>query len=173
MSSRPKILVYGYGNPGRQDDALGIRFTETVRSWADQGEFPDLHTDMNYQLNIEDALTVSEFDIVLFADAEREQESNPNPDSEPNSVSSLPNAFKLRKISPELDISFSTHILSPGAVLALCGQMGLKTPVSYLITIRGYKWEPNGVMTAQATDNLMKALEYIRPFLVDPLNNPI
>ena len=28
-----KILVYGYGNPGREDDGLGIRFAEIIETW--------------------------------------------------------------------------------------------------------------------------------------------
>ena len=31
-----RILIYGYGNPGRQDDGLGIRLSEELENWAHQ-----------------------------------------------------------------------------------------------------------------------------------------
>jgi len=29
-----KTLIYGYGNPGRQDDAIGIMLVEKLEHWA-------------------------------------------------------------------------------------------------------------------------------------------
>ena len=58
-----KILVYGYGNPGRQDDGLGIFLAEEV----EKRNLLSVTVDTNYQLNAEDALLASEFDVVLSA----------------------------------------------------------------------------------------------------------
>jgi len=64
-----KTLVYGYGNPGRQDDALGILLAERVERWLTMHPVEGVVTDSNYQLNIEDAATIAAFDRVIFADA--------------------------------------------------------------------------------------------------------
>jgi len=67
-----KILVYGYGNPGRQDDALGVLCAKRIKQWAEE-HFPGaVDVDMNYQLNIEDAEKISHYDQVIFADASQE-----------------------------------------------------------------------------------------------------
>ncbi len=67
-----KILLYGYGNPGRQDDALGIRFIERMQVWVKEKGLDNIFFDSNYQLNIEDADTISDYDIVYFVDASME-----------------------------------------------------------------------------------------------------
>ncbi|MCK4515905.1 MAG: hypothetical protein KAU31_11640, partial [Spirochaetaceae bacterium] len=69
-----KILIYGIGNPGRQDDGLGALLVEEIQRAAIPGaSIPgtdhELSFDANYQLNIEDAEAISRHDIVVFADA--------------------------------------------------------------------------------------------------------
>ena len=60
-----KVLIYGYGNPGRQDDALGILLVEKMELWAKENGLGFIDFDSNYQLNIEDAMAISEYDIVI------------------------------------------------------------------------------------------------------------
>ena len=61
-----KILFYGYGNPGRQDDGLGIMFIEQIEQWIKDENLENIETDSNYQLNIEDAEIISHKDFVIF-----------------------------------------------------------------------------------------------------------
>ena len=67
------ILVYGYGNPGRQDDALGVRLAENIEQWVLDEHIQHVEVDYNYQLNIEDSDPVLKADIVIFADASIEE----------------------------------------------------------------------------------------------------
>ena len=67
-----KILIYGYGNPGRQDDGLGVLLAEEIERWSAEKGFVNIHTDSNYQLNLEDADALAKHDLVIFADASRE-----------------------------------------------------------------------------------------------------
>jgi len=60
-----KILVIGYGNLGRLDDGLGPAFAERVQALDLSG----VTVESNYQLNIEDADLIAQFDVVVFADA--------------------------------------------------------------------------------------------------------
>ena len=64
-----KILFYGYGNPGRQDDGLGICFVEEMEKFVRDKDISDISFDSNYQLNIEDADTIKNYDLVFFCDA--------------------------------------------------------------------------------------------------------
>ena len=63
---RKRVLIYGYGNPGRQDDGLGIELTKMIQNWIDEHKLECMTTENNYQLNIEDAELMSEWDIVCF-----------------------------------------------------------------------------------------------------------
>ena len=60
-----KVLVIGYGNPGRLDDGLGPALAAAIESAAPAG----VTVDADYQLTVEDAAAVAEHDVVVFADA--------------------------------------------------------------------------------------------------------
>ena len=97
---RNRILVYGYGNPGRQDDGLGPALVERL-----EGEhIPGVATDSNYQLQVEDAVAVSQSDTVIFVDA----------------AASGDEPFTFSEVKPSSETTFTTHSVSPGSVLALC-----------------------------------------------------
>ena len=153
--SRPRVLVYGYGNPGRQDDGLGVALVDELEAGAGPGTRdaqPWLSFDRNYQLNAEDALDASHHDIVVFVDASQDQE-------EP---------FRFRPIAPSPTVSFSTHSMMPESVLALCRDLYGAHPAGRLLTIRGYSWEPNEAMTAKARGNLQRARAWLLPLLDAP-----
>ena len=149
---KPRVLVYGYGNPGRQDDGVGIALVDELEAWALAAARPWLTFDRNYQLNAEDALAASGHDVVVFLDASRDQ-------GEP---------FRFTTIGPSDAVSFSTHAMSPESVLALCRDLYGARPAGRLLTIRGYSWEPNEAMTARARGNLEAAKAWLTPLLDSP-----
>ena len=73
MNHKLKILIIGYGNPGRQDDGLGVFLVDELHKWANEAQLDYIYTDSNYQLNLEDAATISDFHLVVFADASKEE----------------------------------------------------------------------------------------------------
>ncbi|MEK6736389.1 MAG: Ni/Fe hydrogenase, partial [Pseudomonadota bacterium] len=62
----PKILLFGYGNPGRGDDVLGSLVTERVG----QLKLANVTSLVDMQLQIEHATDLVEYDRILFADAD-------------------------------------------------------------------------------------------------------
>ena len=150
--STPRLLVYGFGNPGRQDDGAGVVLVDEVEAWARGGHRPWLTFDRNYQLNAEDALTAAGHDIVVFVDASRDQAEG----------------VLLRSIGPSRGVTFSTHAMTPESVLALCRDLYGARPVAHLLTIRGYSWEPNEAMSDAALANLRAARTLLTPFLENP-----
>ena len=144
-----RILIYGIGNPSRQDDALGIVFVEKLQEWVDNEKLPNISFDSNYQLNIEDAYDVSEKDVVVFVDASVE------PIAE----------FHFRQIFPGASISISSHSMSPESVLSLCEELYGKKPSAYLLTIKGFSWELDSKMTDKAEKNLNSALDFAKTLL--------
>ncbi len=151
-SAPPRILLYGYGNPGRQDDGAGVVLVEELATWGRAGNRPWLTFDTNYQLNAEDALAASKQDVVIFADASRDQ----------------PEGFRFQALHPAPAVSFSTHAMTPESVLALALQLYGANPAAYMLSIRGFEWEPNGVLTGEARKNVDEAKAFITQFLDNP-----
>ena len=137
-----KILVIGYGNPGRLDDGLGPAFAEKIRAL----ELPGVAVESNYQLNIEDADLVAQFDVVVFADA---------------SVNAgEPFEFQpLEKKDPT--VGFSSHSITAGSLLGLAEELFNATPDACTMAIRGYDFNEFGEwLSAQAQANLDAAVGF-------------
>ncbi|HJZ39746.1 MAG TPA: hydrogenase maturation protease [Bacteroidales bacterium] len=149
----PKILVYGYGNPGRQDDGLGVLLAEEIEKWTSARQFDHVHTDSNYQLNLEDAAGIAHYDLVIFADASREDIEH----------------FSLVPLEPSEVVEFTMHAVSPAFILHLCSQVFDHMPRAYLLHIRGYEWEFMGQLTETARKNLNLATERVKNFILDTL----
>jgi hydrogenase maturation protease len=140
-----RALVYGYGNPGRRDDGLGPRLAEDIEKRG----LPFVETDANYQLQIEDAARIAEFDLVVFADAAADG-------AEP---------FSVKRLQPALKVTFTTHSVPPESVLAICRDHFGKTPEAFLIGVRGYEFGIEEGLTRRALLNLKQACDFIIPLL--------
>jgi len=150
----PEILIYGYGNPGRQDDGLGIFLSEKIDNWIKEENILSVKVDYNYQLNIEDALEIADKNLVIFIDASKEEI----------------NDYYLTKVKPSDRLEFTTHTVSPSYLLNLCKVIYNKTPDIYLLHIKGYKWEFLEEMTEDAKNNLSKAYDFLKEFIVNNKN---
>jgi hydrogenase maturation protease len=140
-----KILIYGFGNPGRQDDGLGFQF---VKILEEKGH-SNLDFDFNYQLNIEDASNIASYDIIVFVDASLR----------------ISESFSFAPLFSEAVTSYSTHAISPVQVLDLCQQIFHVKPDCYLLEIKGYEWELNEGLTIKSQAGLLQALEYFESIL--------
>ena len=151
MTAFFKILIYGYGNPGREDDGLGNELVKRLEAWAVENALTGVEFDSNYQLNIEDAEIISEKDLVIFADASTEDIED----------------YVLTEVTGESDVSFTTHAASPGYIVKLCQDLFTKCPKVYLLHIKGYQWEFREGLSEQAENNLQKALSFIKEYLIN------
>ncbi len=161
LEERGQLLVYGYGNPARQDDALGVCFAERCES-----EFvgrSGYRVETNYQLNVEDAELISRFREVVFVDAAV-------PDHPP--AASMIDAgdeeagFFFYRITPVNTISFSTHAMDPESVLGLCDELFGRVPECRVMRIIGYEWEFDALPSPRALANLDNAWSYFVDYLV-------
>ena len=149
-----KILLYGYGNPGRQDDGVGNVFVDYMEEWIKKQGLEGFSFDSNYQLNIEDALEISTQDVVIFTDASIEEIED----------------FCVSKVDANTKVTFTTHAASPGYVVDLCKKMYKKAPPTYLLHIKGYEWELGEGLTERAQKNLDKAIKYFEKLFLNPEN---
>ena len=141
-----KVLLYGFGNPMREDDGLGPAAAEAIEKLDIDG----VTVDSNYQLTVEDSAAVAEHDYVVFVDAAVKG-------AEP---------FSLTRLTPKRQESYSSHSVEPDAVLWLAEDLFAAKTVGYIIGIRGYSFEMfTETMTKKASDNLEKALDFLESFL--------
>lgn len=142
VARSPRILVIGYGNPGRQDDGLGPAAAAAIARLA----LPNVTTLDNYQLVIEDALDVAVHDVVWFVDATREGDA----------------PCAVRRLSPALGFTFTSHLLDPEALLAIADQQFGKSPEAHLVSIRGYEFDFLEGLSDRASGNLALAVALLR-----------
>jgi hydrogenase maturation protease len=134
----PRVLVLGYGNPGRQDDGLGPAAAAGIGAL----EWPNLKVQDNYQLNIEDAIDVAEHDVVWFVDAAK---TGPEP-------------FAVQELSPAASFEFTSHVVRPEVILSIAHRYFGRSPRAFLLAIRGYEFEFVEEFTTRASDNLRAAV---------------
>ncbi|WP_299547812.1 hydrogenase maturation protease [Seonamhaeicola sp.] len=142
-----KTIIIGIGNNGRQDDGLG---------WAlmDYLETLDLNLDIEYryQLQIEDAELMSQYDQVIFVDATKDETIT---------------SFSFDKCEGSEAYSFSTHALMPETVMFLCNNVYKKYPEAHILAIKGYEWELQIGLTPKGEVNLEKAKNYFKETIVN------
>ncbi len=144
MSPRAaRVLVIGYGNPGRLDDGLG----PALAAGLEELSLPGVTVEANYQLMVEDAREIAEHEVVVFADASL---TGPAP-------------FSFRRIGPKAGSHFSSHIVEPEGVLALARELFGAEPDAYVLGIRGYAFDEFGESLSEgARANLAAALEFLQ-----------
>ena len=149
MQQSRRILLIGYGNPGRLDDGLGPALAAIAETWKVDG----LTVDADYQLTVEDASDVAKHDIVVFADA---------------SVNGR-EPYGIEAVQPKEALSFSSHRVEPSVLLALAHPLFGSATRAYILGIRGYEFNEFGEgLSARAADNLEKAAAFLRLALDDP-----
>jgi hydrogenase maturation protease len=145
VAAARRLLIYGIGNVGRQDDGLGVHVVERLQ---EAGVREGVTLEANYQLTPEDALTLSAHDSVVFIDATIE------PDA--------PEPYELRPVLPAETAGFGTHALDPASVLALCERLYHVSPVACVMAIPGYAFDVNAGLSGRAASHLERALADLR-----------
>ncbi len=147
-----QILIYGYGNLGRQDDGLGILLSQKLEAWVKKEGFSGFTFENNYQLNIEDAAEIANKDLVIFADASEEEIDD----------------FCLSVVDGKKELSFTTHAASPSYIVKLCNDLFDRQPLVLLVHIKGYEWAFREGLSEKAEKNLGNAFRYLQKLLANP-----
>lgn len=148
-----KVLLIGYGNPGRGDDGLGPAFSEDMAGRGLAG----LEVDTDYQLVAEHALAVADRDLVIFADA---QMGGDGP-------------FRFDPIAPGRPEVLGSHSLRPETVLALAGTLYGATPEAWVLGISGYEFsEIREGLTDEAEANLAQAKRFFLTWYAQAVGGP-
>ena len=145
--SRPTVLILACGNPSRGDDALGPLFLDRLAELQKQhdDDWNDVELLTDFQLQIEHAVDLENRALALFVDA---------------SVS-CPAPYQFTRLQPIRDSSYTSHALSPAAVLHVYQQINhAPPPPSFQLAIRGESFELGEPLSAAAKANLAAALAF-------------
>ncbi len=146
------VLLLGYGNPSRGDDGLGPALLEMIEEQRVLERVPDIFDAFtDYQLQIEHALDMQQRQLVVFIDA---------------SLSATA-PFDYSRLEPCRDNSYTSHAMSPSALLAVYEQVcDDPLPDAYLLGIPAYQFDLGTSITAQARKHLGKARDFVRELLL-------
>lgn len=148
--TRP-LLVLGWGNRSRGDDALGPLCVERLRDAMAQRE--DIEFLDDYQLMVEHVLDLHGRTRVLLVDA---------------SLGCAP-PFETLSLRAAADGSLSSHALSPQALLQVyCELHDEEPPPCTLLAIRGMRFALGEPPSAQALLHLDAALSWAQRWLSLP-----
>jgi hydrogenase maturation protease len=150
------LLLIAIGNVARGDDGLGWQLADRIKD-----ELPKNCTiEYRYQLQVEDALMLAEFDAIIFVDA---------------TETSYSEGFAFTPCFPATHYFFSSHQQSPETLLYLTEQLYQKRPKSFLLAISGYQWELGEIISDEAKMNLESAIRTLKSFVyqegMEPLPN--
>jgi hydrogenase maturation protease len=144
------VLLFGYGNLSRGDDALGPLLLEYAESHCDLDAIEILS---DFQLQIEHALDLEDRRLVLFVDA---------------SVACA-DAFDFAMLEPARDKSYTTHAMSPAAVLDVYQSIKNQTPPPcFLLSIKAEQFELGDGLSLNAENNLVQACSFAGRLLSNP-----
>ena len=144
--STPRILIFGYGNPGRGDDALGPLFISEVEKLG----LPDVECQNDMQLQVEHLLDMQGREMVLFVDADV----------------SCKAPFEFGELKPEKDSSYSSHAMTPQALLhSFPNVLKKEPPATFLLRIRGERFELGDDLTSTALAHMKASQKFVLEFL--------
>ena len=145
MSEKAGILVLGWGNLSRGDDALGPLFVAGLQERLAPGLSPQVEFLDDYQLQVEHALDLVGRRHVLFVDASLDCTA----------------PFEARPIHARRDTSYTSHALSPEALLQVYEDMqSHASPPATLLALRGEVFGLGEPLSAVAKDHLQAGLEW-------------
>lgn len=147
-------LIFAWGNPSRGDDALGPLFIEHFQALAARHpEWGAIDFLTDFQLQVEHALDLQGRQRVLFVDAS----------------SRGTDACCLQPIAAAKDASFTTHAMSPQAVMQVYAEIeDADPPPCWLLGIRGESFELGAPLSAPAHQALAAAMESAAAWLAAP-----
>jgi hydrogenase maturation protease len=140
------ILIFGWGNPSRGDDALGPLFIERIEALG----LPNVECLTDFQLQVEHALDLQDRQHILFVDASIEAEA----------------PFTVSRLAPARDATFSSHAITPESVMQVFVDLHDEDPPPCeLLAIRGEHFELGEELSPAAAAHLEAALRWANTWL--------
>jgi hydrogenase maturation protease len=145
-----KVLVIGYGNTLRGDDAVGPLIAEQVATW----NWPEVRSLLVHQLTPELAAELTQVETVFFVDAGLATDSP-----------------QLERIYPTEVVTGLDHAWSPGILLRLAKLLYGAAPIAYQLLIPARQFDYGQPLSAIAQNGLDWAITILqeRMMVVSPI----
>ena len=140
MTAR-SVLVVGYGNELRGDDAVGPRVARIVAGWAR----PGLQALAVHQLNAELAEALQAVQLAVFIDASVEPAED----------------VGVRLLAPAGNLTCWNHGSDPGWLLGLARCVFGRQPTAWLVTIPAEDFGFGAPLSARAERGMEEALRQV------------
>ncbi len=141
------FLLFAYGNLSRGDDALGPLLLKQLQNTVKHEDIEFLN---DFQLQPEHALDLENRKLVLFIDASVNRKT----------------AFQFEQLQATRDNSYTTHAMSPAAVMLVYQQINKTTPPPcFLLSIQGIQFELGEELSDKAQQNLKQAASFAEKIL--------
>jgi hydrogenase maturation protease len=142
----PRVLLIGYGNPGRGDDGLGPALAAAIEKLSLSG----VSVEIDYQLTVDHAALIAAHDIVVFADA----------------MMGLADPFHFSEVGTGQLNALGSHQVTPEAAMALAGLLFGHRPPAWMLAMAGDQFgEVKEGLSPQAEDHLRLALSFLESWL--------
>ncbi len=141
------VLVIGYGNELRSDDAVGRQVADTVAAW----QIPGVLVLSVHQLVPELSEELSRAHTVLFIDA--------------RSCTQASARLRITRVESGISPVSAGHTGGPEMLLGLAEALYSHQPEAWLITIPARRFEFGETLSPPARRGFKAALRYIRSFL--------
>jgi hydrogenase maturation protease len=150
------ILIIGYGNPLRTDDAVGQIIAIALEGWRE-----DIQIQTLYQLTPELVEPISQADHVFFVDARAGAE---------------PGVVYVEPVEPQVDddspAGAFTHHISPTALLGGALMLYGSSPTGTLISIGAASFEHGTMLSPQLFAMFPSILEQVQEIIASVLSSP-
>lgn len=141
-----QLVILGYGNLSRGDDALGPLLIQDLQQCQKKYQWQHVTLLCEYQLQIENILDLNGVNLVVFIDA--------------NVSCTTP--YYFQRCVADCDSSYSTHALSPAALLHIYKQVQhIDPPPSYVLNIRGEAFALGQSVSASAQVHFQAARKFL------------
>jgi hydrogenase maturation protease len=150
MSRQQSILVIGYGNELRGDDAIGPCIVRELERRA----LPGVRTLTLTQLTPELAADLAESRAAVFVDARIADEED---------------EVLVTVLSPAGDRAWGTHLSDPAALLAMAQLLYRHAPPAWLVTVAGATFEPGSNLSTHAVRRIDRAVSRVE-LLIQEMN---
>jgi len=149
VSSPRPVLVIAIGNPSRGDDAIGPLLAARLEAL----DLPEVEVITDFQLAPEHALDLVGRERVIFVDA----------------GTATPEPYELRRVAAQDDFSYTSHAMSPAAVLATYEKVhGTAPPEAWVLCVRGEDFGLGAPLSAAAARHSDAAWQALNQFPGQP-----
>lgn len=141
-----RVLIIGYGNPGRGDDGLGPALAAAIGEMT----LPGVTVESDYQLTVDHTPLIAAHDLVVFADA----------------AIGLADPWRLGPLDADPGATLGSHSLNPSAALHLTQLLFGKAPPAWVLAISGTEFgEVKEGLGPTARANLGLAVNALKDWL--------